>query len=104
MNVGDRRSGLVLDLAAFTDPPAPYQVWRGRPITVVNKNSDLCGHVAIAGHNKALWNVPPEQLPKSVRMGKVIEGFFQVHTPHAHYMLELNSYLADASNSPSTLP
>ncbi|CAJ1387747.1 unnamed protein product, partial [Effrenium voratum] len=76
MLMEDRHEGILLDLAVFTDPPQPYQVWRGDPVEVNNQKEELCGHLAIAGYPKALWELPKQMLPASPasKHGKVIGG------------------------------
>lgn len=101
MRIEGRTEGLVLDLAPFTDPPSPYQVWRARPTEVLNTNeTELCGKLAIAGYSKELWDLPLSQLPPSAKHGKVIQGFYQVRTQHTEQMEELNRYLTDPNSPP----
>lgn len=99
MTVEGRADGLVLDLAPFTDPPSPYQVWRARPVEVTNTNEpELCGKLAIAGYSKDLWDLPKEQLPPSAKHGKVVAGFYQVRRDHTKQLEEMNRYLTDSRN------
>jgi len=101
MRIDGRSEGLVLDLAPFTHPPAPYQVWKGRPFEVMNKNEPaLLGKLAIAGYTKDLWDLHPSQLPPAASHGRVVTGFYQVRTEHTDQLVELTRYLQDPS-SPS---
>ncbi|CAJ1359033.1 unnamed protein product [Effrenium voratum] len=105
MLMEDRHEGILLDLAVFTDPPQPYQVWRGDPVEVNNQKEELCGHLAIAGYPKALWELPKQMLPASPasKHGKVIGGFYQVHQDSLQDLEALHRYLSDP-NSPSRPP
>ncbi|CAE7203129.1 pth, partial [Symbiodinium sp. KB8] len=101
-----RQEGLLLDLAVFTDPPQPYQVWRTRPLEVCNKNEgELEGHLAIAGYTKALWELPREMLPPTpaAKHGKVIAGFYQVHKDSVEPLEVFLRYLTDPNSRPCPL-
>ncbi|CAK0790717.1 unnamed protein product [Prorocentrum cordatum] len=105
MQLEGNTTGIVLDLAPFTSPPSPYQVWRAGAIEVTNKNAaDMFGQLAIAGFPKDLWELPPASLPRSAKQGKVVSGFYQVHGEHATLVHELSRYLGDpwASVAPET--
>lgn len=100
-----REEGLVLDLAPFTDPPSPYQVWRAKPREVVNtREKELCGRLTIAGYPKSLWELPLDQLPPSAKHGKVVGGFYQVRRDHAVVVEALDRYLTDPRSPPSRIP
>lgn len=105
MQLEGKTTGIVLDLAPFTSPPSPYQVWRASAIEVTNKNAaDMFGQLAIAGYPKEFWDLPPASLPRSARQGKVVAGFYQVHSDHVKLVHDLNRYLGDpwASEVPQT--
>lgn len=94
-----RDAGILLDLAPFTDPPSPYQVWRDRPYEVYNKSEPaLLGRLAIAGFTKDLWNLPTTQLPLAAKEGRIVAGFFQVRSDHTHLLKDLQSYLANPAS------
>eukprot|EP00930_Biecheleria_cincta_P034106 TRINITY_DN23592_c0_g7_i1.p1 TRINITY_DN23592_c0_g7~~TRINITY_DN23592_c0_g7_i1.p1 ORF type:complete len:685 (+),score=106.68 TRINITY_DN23592_c0_g7_i1:24-2057(+) len=105
MRMEDRHDGLLLDLGPFTDPPAPYQVWRGSPVEVTNTNEpeSLQGKLVIAGYSKAFWEVPKDQLPPPARHGKVVAGFYQVRSDHVERLEVLQRYLSDPQNQPNPL-
>eukprot|EP00927_Polykrikos_kofoidii_P046488 TRINITY_DN40718_c0_g1_i1.p1 TRINITY_DN40718_c0_g1~~TRINITY_DN40718_c0_g1_i1.p1 ORF type:complete len:711 (-),score=118.83 TRINITY_DN40718_c0_g1_i1:160-2292(-) len=99
MKLENRDSGLVLDLEAWSNPPSPYQVWRGKPIEVCNPNEPTRrrGGLSIAGYDRELWEFPQEQLPPSARKGKCIKGFYQIFKPHVPLLEQLEKHLADGS-------
>lgn len=104
LQIEERSEGsddLILDLAPFTDPPSPYQVWRGQPLKVTNTNeTELCGKLAIAGYTKELWDLPPGQLPPSAKHGRIVAGFYQIRREHTELMKRVNAYLADPDSPP----
>lgn len=107
MQMEDRDEGLLLDLSVFTDPPQPYQVWKGSAVEVTNQNErELLGHLAIAGYTKDLWDLPKESLPPtaSAKHGKVVAGFYQVHKDHVESLEILQRYLMDPNSPRCPLP
>merc|ERR1712050_249227 len=89
----------------WTSSPCQYQIWKGRPVEVTNKNeADLCGRLAIAGYAKELWDLRPPSLPPNAKQGKIVSGFYQVFKEHVPLMDDLNRYLTDSSNPSFNLP
>merc|ERR1719311_90940 len=96
MRVEGRSEGLLLDLAAFTQPPSPYQVWRGALEEVTNSNEPrLVGKLAVAGYDEELWDPKPEHLPTTARTGKIITRFYQVRADDVTMLGHFQRYLTD---------
>merc|ERR1719324_1438824 len=96
MRVEGRSEGLLLDLAAFTQPPSPYQVWRGALEEVTNSNEPrLVGKLAVAGYDEELWGPKPEHLPTTARTGKIITRFYQVRADDVTMLGHFQRYLTD---------
>lgn len=112
-----REEGLLLDLAAFTDPPAPYQVWVGRPTVVSNPRETpgsaqaVCGgrfgRNSVAGFDVGLWEQVEGEMPLTAGMMTSISVHhcYQVRSTHVELLSTLTSYLQDATGtSPLELP
>lgn len=87
MLLDGRTDGLLLDLAPFTNPPAPYQVWKGIPEMVKNPREmdpllACCGGrmvQKVAGFDSSLWDMNADELPPVARQASLVKHFYQVH-------------------------
>eukprot|EP00928_Gymnodinium_smaydae_P028291 TRINITY_DN21605_c0_g4_i1.p1 TRINITY_DN21605_c0_g4~~TRINITY_DN21605_c0_g4_i1.p1 ORF type:complete len:697 (-),score=69.87 TRINITY_DN21605_c0_g4_i1:93-2183(-) len=106
---GETFAGKILDLRAFTDPPLPYEIHKGREVLVANPHApaSIRGKRTVAGYDVSLWEhakINNECLPPQARMGSVVGYFYQVHVESAELLTLLERYLADASGQTPPIP
>jgi len=111
-NKGKAGEGKLLDLAAFSDPPLEYEIWKGRESVVRNPAApaNLRGKSTVGGFPVPFWTevannakLLPPNIAQWVDMGvgNVVGGFYQIHHSSVGPIEEVMRFLEDPSGRAS---